>query len=52
MLDDYYRTSLGSCPACGSTWIKKIREPYCGPGDVNYLSCKCNKCGKQWEERD
>ena len=46
--------SHGTCPACGARgWaVKKDRAPYCGPGDTNYIFCRCNKCGHEWEETD
>ena len=40
------------CPECGNTDIFKDRVPYCGPGDTNYIECKCRKCGHEWTETD
>lgn len=47
-----YYDSQGECPRCGSTRIKKVRIPYCGPNDTNYLNCNCSSCGYYWEEID
>jgi hypothetical protein len=42
----------GRCPNCNSTNVKKTREKYCGPGDINYIFCECRRCGEKWEEKD
>lgn len=42
------------CPNCGHEYYSIYRAPYCGPGDVNYLTLTCKRCrtlnGRLWTD--